>query len=101
MVFGTILKPKTWYRMSQENINSLPRKSGVYWLGKENKVIYIGSSENLHDRLRTHYQQPDSCIRQATQFAIETCTNYRERERTLLQAYLAKHGKLPLCNDRL
>lgn len=97
----TSLKAGTWYTFNQTNLVLVPEDSGVYWLGADNRVIYIGSAVNMQDRLSDHYYTPDSCTRKATQFAIEPCSNYKERERLLLLAYKAKHGRLPECNDRV
>ena len=98
---STALKPVTWYAFTLNNIAHVPSASGVYWLGLNNRVIYIGSSSDLHGRLSDHYGSNDPCIRKANQFAIDICSNYRERERQLLQAYLSKYGHLPECNDRI
>jgi len=97
----TMLETWTWYEFNLNNLNIVPETSGVYCLGLNSNIIYIGSSSNLHERLRDHYYSGDPCIQQATQFAIEPCTNYRERERQRLRDYLASHGKLPACNDQI
>nr|MBC8361655.1 GIY-YIG nuclease family protein [Candidatus Desulfatibia profunda] len=82
-------------------MNRVPQTSGVYCLGVNSSIIYIGSSNNLHERLTDHYYSNDSCIQQAKQFAIEPCSNYREREKQRLRDYLARHGRLPVCNDQI
>ncbi len=96
-----ILKTWTWYQFTKSNLDKVPQTSGVYCLGINDKIIYIGSSVNLHERLTDHYHTTDPCIKQATQFAIETCSNYRERERELLQWFRSEYGRLPRCNDRI
>jgi hypothetical protein len=96
-----VLESVTWYLFNSSNLALVPSVSGVYWLGINNQVIYIGSSANLHERLSDHYYTVDQCIGQARQFAIDPCFNYKERERRLLQAFLAKYGRLPKCNDRI
>ena len=93
------LKPWTWYDFTQTNLSRVPHQSGVYCLGVNKEIIYIGSSNNLSGRLTDHYSSADPCISRAKQFAIEPCNNYSERERQRLQDYLAKHGRLPDCND--
>ena len=92
---------RTWYVLSLSNLELVPETSGVYWLGVDNNIIYIGSSINLQDRLIAHYNTSDPCLSKARQFAIEPCSNYVERERELLNAYLQTHGRLPDCNDRI
>lgn len=90
-----------WCDFTLGNLALVPETSGVYCLGVNNGIIYIGSSGNLKERLTEHYYTTDSCIKQATQFAIEPCTNYRERERQRLLEYQAEYGRLPRCNDRI
>lgn len=97
----TGLKTWTWYDFTLSNINLVPTDSGVYCLGVNNEIIYIGSSGNLNVRLRDHYYSTDPCISRATQFAIEICTNYLEKERQRLRNYLAEHERLPDCNDMI
>jgi excinuclease UvrABC nuclease subunit len=101
MAVITSLRQRTWYDFTSSNLESVPNSPGVYWLGKSNQIIYIGSSVDLNDRLHDHYYSDDAYIRKATQFAIEECSNYRERERQLLLAFHQQHGRLPECNDRL
>ena len=95
------LKTWKWYSFTTDNLAMVPQISGVYCLGQNNNIIYIGSSNNLHDRLTDHYYSTDPCIKQATQFAIEPCTNYKEREKERLRNFQMEHGKLPACNDRI
>ena len=91
----------TWYDFTLTNVNMVPQISGVYCLGINNQIIYIGSSINLQERLTDHYYSSDPCIKQARQFAIEPCSNYKERERQRLLQYQADNGKLPACNDQI
>ena len=95
------LKTWIWYQFTQSNLATVPTVSGIYCLGVNNGIIYIGSSHDLHERLTEHYYSTDTCIQKAGQFAIEPCSNYLERERERLQAFRAEHGRLPECNDRL
>jgi excinuclease UvrABC nuclease subunit len=95
------LNPRIWYTFTLSNLELVPDDSGVYWLGVNNEIIYIGSSANLNERLTDHYYTSNPCISKARQFAIEICSNYRERERELLQAYLNQYGRLPECNNRI
>ena len=97
--YTNALKTWTWYPFNQSNLASVPQASGVYALGINDNIIYIGSSVNLHDRLTSHYHTDDPCIARARQFAIEPCSNYREIERQRLRKYLSEHRRLPDCND--
>jgi predicted GIY-YIG superfamily endonuclease len=95
----TQLKTWTWYSLDTNNLNNVPQTGGVYCLGVGDQIIYIGSSSNLNERLWTHYRSTDQCISRAKQFAIEPCSNYRERERQRLVNYQAENGRLPACNS--
>jgi hypothetical protein len=90
---------RTWYPFNRTNIELVPDTSGVYWLGVDNNIIYIGSSRSLPDLLLEHYYTNDPSFGRARQCAIEPCINYVERERELLRAYLKTHGRLPECNE--
>jgi hypothetical protein len=92
---------RTWYALNLPDLELVPETSGVYWLGVDNSIIYIGSSTNLLDRLLGHYHTNDQCLSKATQFAIEPCSNYVDRERELLNGYLKANGRLPDCNERI
>ena len=75
---------------------------GVYELAdKDGAVIYIGSSNELRQRLKEHLNEaPYTCIRQkATHYRIEYTTNYTNRERELYKLHVATYGKPPRCND--
>ena len=95
------LKIWAWYPFTLANLNNVPMTSGIYCLGINEAIIYIGSSKNLHERLTDHYYTTDICIKKATHFAIEPCSNYKEREQELLVWFQSKYGRLPICNDRI
>ncbi len=93
------LKTMTWYSFTQTNLSSVVHAPGVYFLGINNNTIYIGSTHDLNERLAAHYNTSDPCIKQARQFAIDPCMNYKERERQQLEDFRSRHGRLPACND--
>ena len=95
------IKTWTWYPFTLANLNLVPQTSGVYCLGINDAIIYIGSSHNLDERLRDHYYTTDLCIKRAKQLAVEPCSNYRDKERELLEWFRSTYGRLPLCNDRI
>lgn len=44
------------------NLKEYPQASGVYWFICNDEVVYIGSSKNLYNRIRSH----KSCIRKGS-----------------------------------
>lgn len=90
-----------WYPFTRQNIDLVPENPGVYCLGRNSHIIYIGSSNNLNQRLNEHYHTTDPCINKAESFAIDPRSDYREKERELLEWYLRENGRLPMCNDRI
>ena len=52
-----------WMQFSKENVEKVPQKSGVYFLGSEHETTYIGGSHNLHERLKEQYASTDVCIK--------------------------------------
>ena len=87
------IKTWTWYPFTLANLGLVPQTSGVYCLGVNDNIIYVGSSKNLRERLNEHYYTTDPCIKKATQFAIEPCSNYKEREHELLVWFRSKYGR--------
>lgn len=41
------------------NIEQLPKKTGVYLFCEKNKIIYIGKAINIKNRVKNHFQQPN------------------------------------------
>ncbi len=46
--------PECLEQFKIENLKKLEIKRGIYFLIKQNSVIYIGKSENVHARVPTH-----------------------------------------------
>jgi DNA-binding transcriptional regulator YiaG len=91
-----------WWSFVESLIEVDRDDPGVYELGdKDGAVIYIGSSNELRQRLKEHLNEaPYTCIRQkATHYRIEYTTNYTNRERELYKLHVATYGKPPRCND--
>lgn len=95
------LQETTWFPFNNDYVDGVLNQPGVYWLGINNGIIYIGKSENLRTRLMQHLSTVDACIKNATQFAFERSSNPAGREAQLLEDYRRQHGQLPRCNDRL
>ncbi len=50
------------YTFSESSIDSAaPKEPGVYGIDNKKK-IYVGQSENIHDRLKQHYADKNHCI---------------------------------------
>ena len=73
---------------------------GVYVLYREGKVIYIGQTETIKDRLNDHFRGYDGpCTKQATSYCVEVTSDHKARQDELLNDFKAEYGRLPLCND--
>lgn len=101
------------------NFKPVPNASGVYLIvatkydmikkTSRNKVLYVGSSKNLHSRLKNHkiynklfeeYQEKDkskkfesSCIFHSVRFYFIECENYVGIEKSLITKYQARCNK--------
>jgi len=59
-------RPVDKRRFTKSNIENTPKSPGVYRLYKGPKVSYVGSAENLEERLKQHEANPR--FRQITLF---------------------------------
>jgi len=82
---------------TEELIKQVPAKEGVYILLNENKeTILIKGAINLQEALLEQVNN-----NKAKFFHYETDPMYTKKESELIQAYLAKYGKLPSGGDEL
>ncbi|MBI5779882.1 MAG: FAD-dependent oxidoreductase [Planctomycetes bacterium] len=82
---------------TEEHIKQAPAKEGVYILLNENKdTILIKGAINIRESL---LEQANNS--KARFFHYETDPMYTKKESELIQAYLAKYGKLPSGGDEL
>ncbi|MEW6026045.1 MAG: FAD-dependent oxidoreductase [Planctomycetota bacterium] len=82
---------------TEEHIRQTPDKEGVYILLNENKeTILIKGAINIQESLLEQINNS-----KARFFHYETDPMYTKKESELIQAYLAKHGKLPSGGDEL
>ena len=44
--------------ITKNDIEQLPKTTGVYLFYENNKIIYIGKAINIKDRVKNHFQQP-------------------------------------------
>ena len=89
---------------NQDSINTnAVYGQGVYYLYQGGDCTYIGSStESVKDRLLDHLNgREGSCTQAATLFGSEYSYVPRTKERSELEDYRSKKGKLPKCNDRM
>ncbi len=94
----------TWYRFTWENIQNAPNQAGVYGLADGQEIIYYGRAKGgdvtIRSRLSDHKKGKDGpCTQNATHYWREKTSQPVSRERELLAAYRAQHGKLPRCNE--
>ena len=87
-----------WMSFSKENVEKVPQKSGVYFLGSEHETTYIGASNNLQERLREQHASTDVCIKGAVSFCYHETLFPEAEEEKQLTAFQFEHGRLPICN---
>ena len=90
------------YPFTKKNVDGSPESPGVYALYDEGEVIYYGkATASIRDRLQAHKRGDEGrCTQQATHYKRELTSRPTARERELLAAYKAKHGRYPRCNER-
>jgi hypothetical protein len=94
--------PDEWLELSQETVGAAPETDGVFRLFDQNKeVIYIGSGQNIRDKLRGLDPDIDEWVEKARYLHYEETLMYTMRESELLQQFLQEHGRLPEGNDEL
>jgi len=82
---------------TEEYIKQAPAKEGVYILLNDNKeTILIKGAINIQESL---LEQANTSKAKFFHYEIEPM--YTKKESELIQAYLAKHGKLPSGGDEL
>jgi len=93
------------HRFTDTNISNSPTDTGVYALYERGKLICIGKGDGkdgIRVRMQSHKRGDEGrCTQRATSYRRERSSNPSVREVYLLEEYLAKHGALPRCNDRI
>ena len=87
-----------WISFKKENIDRVPSKAGVYFLGSEHETTYIGASNNIQERLKEHLNSSDSCIKSTVSFCYHETLFPEAEEEKQLTAFQFEHGRLPICN---
>ncbi|WP_048091357.1 2Fe-2S iron-sulfur cluster-binding protein [Geoglobus acetivorans] len=79
--------------LSEENVESVPEKAGVFRLFNESmEIVYIKGTENLKEELMNE-------LGRAAFFDYVEDEMYTMKESEMIQEYLQKHGKMPPMND--
>lgn len=81
-------RPVDKRRFTENNIENTPKSPGVYRLYKGPKVNYVGSAENLAERLEQHEANPR--FRQITSFDFLRTPTTRQA-RVLEKRQIEKH----------
>ncbi len=76
-----------------------PNQSGVYALHDSQRWIYVGETENLHDRLMQHVNGDNACVtrQRPTHFSFELWPGQQRVRRQ--DQLIVELG--PSCNQRL
>jgi hypothetical protein len=100
---------KAWIPFNSNSVNLyVANQKGVYELGNRNtdgviRVIYIGNSITLRDRLLQHlgiYEPNISIKRYAQFFRVEASNAPALSEKLLVLEFQIKEGRLPLANTK-
>jgi len=87
------------------SFKSIPKEAGCYALTTfDTDILYIGYSENLNDRFKQHLDNPEKT--NPTEegkaiwfyFTIYDSNKLPKLERTWINHFVAKHGRLPIMN---
>ena len=98
-------RPSIPLNISQEALDNLPELPGVYtFYGKNDLILYIGKSVNIHDRVLSHFSN-DYISRTDMKISkeiirIETVVTNGELEALLLESTMIKQFQ-PVFNRRL
>lgn len=90
---------------TQDFINQLPKKPGIYIMKDENEeIIYIGKSKSLRNRVKSYFQEnldrPKTAVLMSHFNSLEYIITNSEKEALILEANLIKKHR-PRYNIRL
>lgn len=90
---------KRWSKATQENLDKVPEKGGVYELYSFGELVYIGKADrNLRSRLGDHLRE-----RKPNKFRYKTAgwlTSASSMEKKHITKYGRSEDDLPPWNDR-
>lgn len=97
--------PKDKINFRLASFKAVPKKDACYVLTTfDNDILYIGLSGNLYDRFQQHLANPEKTNPtkegKAIWFYFTTYdpNNLPRLERTWLNQFSSKHGRLPILN---
>ena len=89
-----------WLNFNKENISKTYTKPGVLRMHAAMKILYIGNTENLQNRLYEALEE--SCICDASRYCYIETSEHEQLKNDLIQEYKEKHdGKLPKCMEEI
>jgi excinuclease UvrABC nuclease subunit len=90
------------YPFTRKNVDGSPERPGVYALLSGDRVIYYGkATKSIRSRLQCHLRGDEGrCTQGATHYKREVTSQPTAREKELLDAFKARSGRLPRCNER-
>lgn len=92
------LPPERWFALTEEAVQDIPEKEGVYVLYDEEKEIYkISGVENIREALLEECDMGSP----AKYFVYEEDPMFTAKERQLVQQYMKKAGSMPPGHDEL
>jgi len=85
-----------WFEFNQKNISNVPSVGGVFRMHQNMKMMYIGNSDNMQERLSQLLIE--SCISDSKRFCFIESPNHAQIKDEVLNDYKNRHdGKLPKC----
>ena len=86
------------YTFSKEELGSIPKAPGQYFLYRRDDMVYTGISKNIHRRVRRHRR--DKIFDKVRVLIMFGC-NYRNQERQFLSEFYTTTGFLPAYNKQI
>jgi predicted GIY-YIG superfamily endonuclease len=97
--------PKDKVLFALSSYKSVPKSFGCYILATfDNHILYIGLTDNLHERFKQHLANPEktkpTVEGKAILFYFHTfnSNNLEQLERTWLNQFVTRHGRRPILN---
>jgi len=88
------------YKYTRAMLAGAPEASGIYALWEHDEIIYLGRASGIREALLRHLEKGYCpCTQRATHYSWELSLRPAARELELLQAFQARHQRLPRCNE--